>query len=55
MTALLAQRLITAPFLIPGSWCLFFPEMVKRLGVRPDHYQGTAATALSDVRRYSTP
>lgn len=46
MTPLLAQRLIAAPFLVLGAWCLVFPEMVERLTVRPDHYRGTAATAL---------
>ena len=46
MTAALAQRLIAMPFLVLGSWCLFLPEMVERLGVRADHYQGTEVTAL---------
>ena len=46
MTPLLAQRLIAAPFLVLGAWCLFFPETVERLGVRPEHYHGTSTTAL---------
>ena len=46
MTPLLAQRLIAAPFLVLGAWCLFMPEMVERLGVRAEHYQGTPTTAL---------
>jgi hypothetical protein len=46
VTALMAQRLIAVPFLVLGAWCLFWPQTVERLGVQPDHYQGTAATAL---------
>ena len=46
MTALLAQRLIAVPFLVLGSWCLFMPWMVEHLALRPEHYQGTTASAL---------
>ena len=46
MTPILAQRLIAVPFLVLGSWCLLLPEMVERLGVRPEHYHGSATTAL---------
>lgn len=34
--ALLPQRLIAAPFLILGAWCLFAPGSVERLGLRPE-------------------
>ena len=46
MTPLLAQRLIALPFLVLGGWCLLMPEMVERLGLRPEHYQGSTASAL---------
>lgn len=46
MTPLLAQRLIAVPFLVLGAWCLFFPQMVERLTFRPEHYLGTAASAV---------
>lgn len=46
MTPLLAQRLIAAPFLVLGAWCLFFPETVERLGVQAEYYHGTPTTAL---------
>jgi hypothetical protein len=46
VTASLSQKLIAMPFLVLGSWCLFFPGMVERLGVRPEHYEGTAVTSL---------
>ena len=46
MTPQLAQRLIAVPFLVLGAWCLAFPEMVERLGVRPEFYHGSATTAL---------
>ena len=46
MSPLLAQRLIAVPFLVLGAWCLFFPQMVERLGFNPDYYHGTATTAL---------
>lgn len=46
MTPILAQRLIAVPFLVLGSWCLLQPEMVERLGVRPEYYHGSATTAL---------
>ena len=46
MAPLTAQRLIAVPFLVLGAWCLFFPSMVERLGLRPEFYQGDTATAL---------
>ena len=46
MTALLAQRLIAAPFLILGGWCLFFPGMVERLGFRPEYLHASTSTAI---------
>ena len=46
MSALLAQRLIAVPFLGLGAWCLFFPDMVARLGFRPEHYRESVATSL---------
>jgi hypothetical protein len=46
MTPLMAQRSIAVPFLVLGAWCLLFPQMVERLSVQPEHYQGTAASAL---------
>jgi len=46
MTAILAQRLIAVPFLVLGAWCLFFPDMVERLTFRPEHYHGTATSAV---------
>ena len=46
MSPLLAQRLIAAPFLVLGAWCLLAPRMVERLGVRPEYYHGDTTTAL---------
>lgn len=46
MTPLLAQRLIAIPFLVLGAWCLFFPDMVAKLGFRPEHYTQSTATSL---------
>ena len=46
MSPLVAQRLIAAPFLVLGAWCLVAPGMVERLGVRPEYYHGDTATAL---------
>jgi hypothetical protein len=46
VSPLLAQRLIAVPFLVLGLWCLLCPQMVERLAFRPDHYQGTTASAL---------
>ncbi len=46
MSAIAAQRLIAVPFLVLGAWCLFFPGMVERLGVRPEYQHGSATTAL---------
>ena len=46
MRPLTAQRLIAVPFLLLGAWCLFFPQMVERLGFRPEYYHGTATSAL---------
>ena len=46
MSPILAQRLIAVPFVVLGSWCLLLPEMVERLGVRPEYYHGSPTTAL---------
>jgi len=46
MSPLLAQRMIAAPFLVLGAWCLVAPGIVERLGVRPEYYHGDTATAL---------
>lgn len=46
MTPLLIQRLIALPFLVLGSWCLFFPGMVERLGFLPAYQHNDATTAL---------
>ncbi|MEQ1716751.1 MAG: hypothetical protein ABL907_12320 [Hyphomicrobium sp.] len=42
---LLLQRLIAAPFLILGAWCLLYPNSVERLSLRPEfqHLSGTSA------------
>lgn len=36
MSPLLAQRLIAAPFLVLGAWCLLAPGMVARLTLRAE-------------------
>ena len=46
MSPLLAQRLIAAPFLVLGAWCLLAPGMVERLMVRPEHFHGSTTSAL---------
>ncbi len=46
MTPLLAQRLISVPFLVLGAWCLLLPEMVERLGVRPEYRHLSTTSAL---------
>lgn len=46
MTPLLAQRLIAAPFLVLGAWCLFFPGMVENLGFRPEYRHSSITTAI---------
>src|SRR5690348_13772989 len=46
VSPLLAQRLIAAPFLVLGAWCVLAPGMVERLGVRPEYYHGDTTTAL---------
>ncbi len=46
MTPLLAQRLISIPFLVLGAWCLFMPAMVERLAFRPEHFHGSTSSAL---------
>ena len=46
MPPLLAQKLIAVPFLILGAWCLVLPDMVERLGVRPEYYHGSVTTSL---------
>jgi len=46
VSPLLAQRLIAVPFLVLGTEYVVAPGMVERLRMRPEHYQGTTATAL---------
>ncbi len=46
MSPLVAQRLIAAPFLVLGAWCLFFPHMVERLGFQPEFRHESATTAM---------
>ena len=46
MSPIVAQRLIAAPFLLLGAWCLIFPHMVERLTFRPEFIQGTLASAV---------
>jgi len=46
MSPRLAQRLIALLFLGLGAWCLFFPDMVAKLGFRPEHYRSSIATSL---------
>jgi hypothetical protein len=46
MSPILIQRLIAVPFLVLGGWCLFFPEMVERLTLRPQHQHLSATSAL---------
>ena len=46
MSPLTAQRLIAVPFLGLGAWCLFFPQLVERLGFTPEYYEGSPTTAL---------
>lgn len=43
---LTAQRLIAAPFLILGLWCLFAPGSVEALTIRPDYQRRSDTTAL---------
>jgi hypothetical protein len=43
---LIIQRLIALPFVVLGAWCLLCPNMVENLGIRPEHFHGTAVTAL---------
>jgi hypothetical protein len=46
VSPLLAQRLIAAPFMVLGAWCLLAPGMVERLVVRPEYFHGSTTTAL---------
>ncbi|MFN3943555.1 MAG: hypothetical protein ACK4K7_01335 [Allosphingosinicella sp.] len=46
MSPLLAQRLIAAPFLILGGWCLFFPAMVEQLSLRPEYRHESMTSAI---------
>jgi hypothetical protein len=46
VSPLTAQRLIAAPFLVLGSWCLLMPGMVERLGTTPEYYHGSTTTAV---------
>lgn len=46
MTPLVIQRLISLPFLVLGSWCLFLPRMVEGLVLQPAYQHNSATTAL---------
>ncbi len=46
MSPLVIQRLISAPFLILGGWCLFFPGMVERLTLTPAYQHNSPTSAL---------
>ena len=46
MTPLLAQRLISAPFLVLGAWCLLAPGTVESLTIQPAYQHGTDTSAL---------
>jgi hypothetical protein len=45
---ILLQRLIAAPFLILGAWCLLHPTSVEQLSFRPEfqHLSGTSALMI---------
>ncbi len=43
MTARTAQLGIAAIFLVLGAWCLFAPQLVMTLGLRPDYRSDAAA------------
>ncbi len=45
-SGLLPQRLIAAPFLILGAWCLIAPHSVETLGIRPEAQVLNATSAL---------
>ncbi len=42
----LPQLLIAAPFLVLGSWCVFFPGMVESLGFRPQYQHNSPTSRL---------
>lgn len=46
MSPLLAQRLIAAPFLVLGAWCLMLPAQVEHLTVQAQYIHGSVTTAL---------
>jgi hypothetical protein len=46
LSQLVIQRLIALPFLVLGSWCLFFPGSVERLGFLPAYQHNSPTTAL---------
>lgn len=46
MSPILIQRLIAAPFLVLGGWCLVLPGMVERLGFLPAYQHNSPTTAL---------
>lgn len=41
-----SQRLLAAPFLVLGAWCLIAPHAVERLGFREEYRHLSAASAL---------
>lgn len=41
-----SQRLLAAPFLILGAWCLVAPHSVERLAIRAEHQSLNHASAL---------
>jgi hypothetical protein len=44
--SLLPQRLIAAPFLVLGAWCVVAPHSVETLGIRPEAQINNATSAL---------
>lgn len=40
------QRLLSAIFILLGSWCLLFPHTVESLGFRPEYIIGNATSAV---------
>jgi hypothetical protein len=46
VSTLLIQRLIAAPFLVLGGWCLLLPGMVERLTLTPEFQHNSATSAL---------
>ena len=40
------QRLLAAPFLGLGAWCLFLPHQVEALGFRPEYQHLSVSSAI---------